>query len=116
MVERIKKSCAKAGLSLAELERDAALGENTIYRWDTNLPRIDRVVRVASRLDVSVDYLLELTDEEKPAAYSDGLDDKHKLLIHLFDYLTEPQQEVVIAQLQGLALLPQDQAAPQGSE
>lgn len=48
---------------------DLSLNQNTISRYETGArePSISELIRIAEYFDVSVDYLLELTDNPKRA-------------------------------------------------
>ena len=58
MLERIKNLCNRKEISIRQLERETGLADRTIGRWDTNMPSIDRVKKVAEYFGVTVDYLL----------------------------------------------------------
>ena len=58
LLERIKGLCARKEISIRQLERETGLADRTIGRWDTNMPSIDRVKKVAEYFGVTVDYLL----------------------------------------------------------
>ena len=58
LLERIKGLCNRKGISIRQLERETGLADRTIGRWDTNMPSIDRVKKVAEYFGVTVDYLL----------------------------------------------------------
>ena len=58
MLERIKTLCYRKEISIRQLERETGLADRTIGRWDTNMPSIDRVKKVAEYFGVTVDYLL----------------------------------------------------------
>lgn len=58
LLRNIRKLCEQLGISLNDLEAMAGIGKNTIYRWDTKLPGIDKVQSVAKVLGVTVDELL----------------------------------------------------------
>lgn len=78
LVDKIKTLCDKRGETLASLERKMDFGNGTIRRWDKTTPSGDKLVRVADFFHVSVDYLLDRGQKEKPAqdvqAESQGLD------------------------------------------
>lgn len=57
MLDIIQKLCKEKGITIAELERKADLGNGTIRRWDKSYPSIDKAMNVANILNVSVDYL-----------------------------------------------------------
>lgn len=60
MLAIIAEKCKERGISLAELERQAGLSNRTIYRWNENLPSIDKVCAVAKVLGCKVDDLLKI--------------------------------------------------------
>lgn len=60
--ERTKEISKKKGYSLQKVAKDAGLGINSIYKWKTQNPQIDKVEAVAKVLGVSVDYLLGKND------------------------------------------------------
>lgn len=71
IVERLKEKCKEKHTTMGTLERELQLGNGTIRRWDEKTPSADKVLAVANRLEVSVDWLLtgkesgELTAEEQ---------------------------------------------------
>lgn len=64
-LERIKILSKSKGISLQNIALKAGMGKNTIYKWDKQEPSFGKVAAVAKVLDVSTDYLLGKTDEEK---------------------------------------------------
>ncbi|ASC08401.1 helix-turn-helix domain-containing protein [Pediococcus pentosaceus] len=64
--ERTKEISKKKGYSLQKVAKDAGLGINSIYKWKTQNPQIDKVESVANVLGVTVDYLLGKTEKEEP--------------------------------------------------
>ena len=67
LYERIKVLCAKNDITVAALEKELGFSNSTIRKWgnDTS-PSIDKIMKIAQRFDVSVDYLLGITPIEKP--------------------------------------------------
>lgn len=59
MVKKISELCKERGISLAELERQCRLTPRTIYRWDENIPSIDKAKKVADYFGCTVDELLK---------------------------------------------------------
>lgn len=70
--ERTKEISKKKGYSLQKVAKDAGLGINTIYKWKTQNPQIDKVEAVAKVLGVTVDYLLGKDD--KPSTSNEPVD------------------------------------------
>lgn len=64
MVKKISDICRKRGISLAELERQCGLKSRTVYRWDENIPSVEKVRAVAKYLGVTVDSLLSESPED----------------------------------------------------
>ncbi|EOT5797137.1 helix-turn-helix domain-containing protein, partial [Listeria monocytogenes] len=60
--ERIKKLSAKKGITISQLTSELEMGENSIYRWKTQKPALDKLQKVADYFNVSTDYLLGRTD------------------------------------------------------
>lgn len=58
-IDNISKKCSEKGLSIAQLERKSGLGNGTIGKWKSVLPRIDNVLAVADVLGCTVDELIK---------------------------------------------------------
>lgn len=71
IVERIKMKCKQKGTTMGTLEREFGFGNGTIRRWDERMPSADKMLIIAKRLDVTVEWILtgkeveELTPDEK---------------------------------------------------
>lgn len=61
MVDRIRQICEVRGITIGKLSADLEMPQ-TLYRWDTNKPSVDKVCAAAEYLGVSVDYLCGRTD------------------------------------------------------
>ena len=59
---KIKELCKQRGLTVAEVEKAAGIGNGVIRRWDEKSPTISKLKPVADLLGVTVD---ELTREEE---------------------------------------------------
>lgn len=88
LVDRIKTRCKEKHTSMNALEGELGFGNGTLRRWDERTPGADRLLILANRLDVSVDWLLtgketpELTSEEiKLIDYYRAADDKSRSMI-----------------------------------
>lgn len=65
LYQRIKTLCEKRSISIAKLESELGFGNSSIKKWErVSSPSIDKIIKVASYFDVSVDYLLGRTDIE----------------------------------------------------
>lgn len=60
--ENIKSLATEQGMSIAELEKRAGLGNGVIGAWKNNNARLDTVAKVAKTLGVTVDSLMEPTN------------------------------------------------------
>lgn len=70
LLNRIRDLMDSAGVkSIAQLEVLCDLKPQTIGKWKTSTPSIDKVAKVARYFDVSLDYLLGVTDIKKPAEH-----------------------------------------------
>lgn len=58
LLQNIKLECKKRGLTLTELESLAGIPPRSLYRWDEVSPSVDKVVKVASALNVPVEDLM----------------------------------------------------------
>lgn len=67
-MERILKLITDANISDYSLEKTLGFTQGTISNWRRNKNKIstDAVIKLAKYFNVSTDYLLCLTDEEKP--------------------------------------------------
>lgn len=58
MLEIIQELCKQRGITIAELERRANLGNGSIRRWVGNAyPSVDKVARVAKELNTTIEYI-----------------------------------------------------------
>ena len=76
LYQRIKELCAERGISINKLEVDLGVGLSSIQKWkSTSSPSVEKVIKVATYFDVSVDYLLGRTDIKGSASELLGDDD-----------------------------------------
>ncbi len=64
LFDRIKTRGEEKGYSIAKIEELAGLSPNSLYKWKTQTPKIDKLKSIADLLDVSTDYLLGRTDKK----------------------------------------------------
>lgn len=62
--DRVKKLAEEQKISISELERQLEMGRNSLYRWKKQIPSSDTLQKVADFFNVSVDYLLERTENK----------------------------------------------------
>ena len=72
--ERIKELAKKKGKSLNRIEEDLGWSRNTLYSLKVNKPSAARLEALADYFEVSVDYLLDRTDNPSSSS-SDEYDD-----------------------------------------
>lgn len=66
--ERVHELIKEQGLNVKQLERECGLANATIRRWETQTPNIESVRKVAHRLNVTIDYLVNGGSPNAPAA------------------------------------------------
>ena len=57
LVERIRELASQKKTNIKNIEVSTGLGNGTIRRWDDVSPSIDKLIKVADFLNVSLDYL-----------------------------------------------------------
>lgn len=57
LYQKIVELCEKQGTNVSKLERECGLANGTIRRWKDSSPSIENLIKVADKLDVSLDYL-----------------------------------------------------------
>lgn len=85
LLDRVKLLIDGKGMTVAELERRAGLGNGTLRNWDKSYPSVDKVQRVAKVLNTSIDYLITGVENSK----------KHSVLEREFISLTDAQKNIV---------------------
>lgn len=65
LYQRIKELCYRHDITIASLESTLGFGNASIKKWGkSSSPSIDKIVKVATYFDVSIDYLMGRTDIE----------------------------------------------------
>ena len=67
LLRKVKALCLKNDITIAELSRLLGFAHTTIATWDKSSPSVEKVRQVANYFNVSVDYLLGLTEISKTA-------------------------------------------------
>jgi len=74
LYERIQLLCQKRGVTISRLETELGFGNSSVKKWkEKSSPSIDKIIKIASYFDVSIDYLAGRTDIE--GSISDILED-----------------------------------------
>lgn len=62
--DRLKKLRMSQGYTKSDIAREVGVTRRAVYAWEETdkLPEISRIIRLAQFYQVSVDYLLGLTD------------------------------------------------------
>lgn len=68
LYQRIVELCAERGITINKLENDLGMGNSVIRKWQQSTPSADKIAKVATYFNVSVDYLLGRTDVRTPAS------------------------------------------------
>lgn len=63
--DRVKTLASKKGISLPALESELGFGNSTIVKWDKSTPNAEKLNAVAKYFDVTMDYLLNGTEENE---------------------------------------------------
>lgn len=58
VVTRIRELAAEKNLTIKDVERLTGISTNTMGRWDTNKPSVEKLTAVADLFGVTLDYLV----------------------------------------------------------
>lgn len=63
LYNRIQKLCEEKGISISRLETDCGFSNATIKKWkEKSTPGVDKIKTIAQYFDVTIDYILGMTD------------------------------------------------------
>lgn len=57
--DKIKKIADEKGISIRKIESETGITLGSIYHWNEIKPSVDKVLKVAKYLDITVEKLLE---------------------------------------------------------
>ena len=57
--KKVQEACKEAGVSVMELERQLGFSRGSIFKWDTNIPSVERVKLVADKLNKPIDFFIK---------------------------------------------------------
>ncbi len=86
IVERLQSLVKERGTNFKQLEEYCGIGNGVIRRWDVQSPRLDKLVKVADYLNVSLDYLVygrntsESSGDDRPKLCLESVKEKQGLL------------------------------------
>lgn len=92
--EIIKKLCSDRGMTISQLTSELNMGENSIYRWKTQKPALEKLQQVADFFNVSVDYLLGRTDN--PHLNNEVPKEAATIAAHIDDDATEEDMQKIL--------------------
>lgn len=97
LYERIKELSISQNISIRHLEEKLNYGNGTIGRWKKTKPSIDKVQKVADYFHVSVDYLLDRTDNPfGDKAKSADLDDDTALFTYKGKKISDEDRKKIL--------------------
>ncbi|MCJ0602231.1 helix-turn-helix domain-containing protein [Enterococcus cecorum] len=64
LLDRVDGLINEHSMTRAELERKTGLSAGSIRNWNKSIPSVDKLKKVADYFDVSVDYLLDRTEQK----------------------------------------------------
>ena len=114
--ERIRGICDDRGIPISKIEKDVGVSNGYLNPQKTKMIPADRLYRFAKYLEVSMEYLLTGKEEKPPIPKDGGLSEDEQSLISLYRGLSQDQQTMIIAQLQGLAQLKKAPGSPGESQ
>ena len=65
LLDRVDGLINEHSMTRAELERKTGLSAGSIRNWNKSIPAVDKWRKVADYFDVSVDYLIDRTEQKK---------------------------------------------------
>lgn len=92
--EIIKKLCSDRGMTISQLTSELDMGENSIYRWKSQKPALEKLQQVADYFNVSVDYLLGRTDN--PHLNTEVPKEAATIAAHIDDDATEEDMQKIL--------------------
>lgn len=96
--DRVLALIKEQNLTVKQVERECDLANATIRRWATQTPNVESVRRVAHRLSVTLDYLVEGGSSNTTPGACDGvgLSEMESDLIAMFRLLPMDAQKEVL--------------------
>lgn len=72
--EKIQYLARNQGLSVRELGNKLNIGPTTLYKWKSQTPKSDILIKVADYFNVSTDYLLGRSDDKYDLSPQEKID------------------------------------------
>lgn len=92
------------GISINRMLKDLGMGAGTFATWQKRgtIPNGDSLKKIANYFEVSMDYLLENEQKNKPAAESSELDPLDAKIMELFSRLNPANKKLALAQIEAI--------------
>lgn len=99
LLDNIRLLCKSRGVTIAEVERCSGIGNGIIARWGTSSPTVERLQKVASYFNVSLEYLVSdhSPENEKQPIREDELSAVKRELISLVRSMPDEKVAAVLA-------------------
>ncbi len=65
LVSKVELLCSINHISITQLEKELDLARGSIRRWNTNMPSIEKVIKISNFFHVSFDFLLGLNNDQR---------------------------------------------------
>lgn len=107
IAKKIKQCAKEHGITVKYLLQQAGVGEKLVSNMsgkNGSYPQSDKLVKIADYLNVSVDYLLGISDDPSRAGKSlNNLSANELTIIELFSSLSDTQQGELIGRAKMMA-------------
>ena len=57
--DRVKDACKESGIAVSALEERLGFARSSIYKWNRNIPSVDKLAAVALELNKPIEYFLD---------------------------------------------------------
>ncbi len=96
LLEKINAECKKQQIDIKTLELKAGIGNGSISKWVTSVPKVDTLYKVANCLGVTLDYLYSGSSLENSVS-------EQQEFISLYKNLSETGQDLCMEYIKGYA-------------
>ncbi len=81
----VKNILEERNKSTEDLFNDKIISKNTFYKYKQRNPSLKTLIKIANYLEVSIDYLYELSDENNFKPYSENQTEFYNILLNLIN-------------------------------
>lgn len=99
ILDKIQYLAKDRKISLSAIEKGANLSNGTLRRWNTSYPSIEKLVRVADYLEVTLDYLVNRNIESESFLLDSILKENNTVTVLIRDAADVPFYEAVEVEL-----------------